>query len=245
MAGIFISYRRKDSSGWAGRLSHELRIKLGAGQVFMDIDDIEPGMDYAKFIEESLEPIDVLLAVIGPRWLTATDEKTGRLRLPDPKDLLRMEIAAALKRPKIQVVPVLVGGATMPAAEDLPEDLQGLAGRHYHEMSDTRWEYDQDRLVKRLRRITVFEKENGESIRQNGPKQDLSMKIFSRNSIIILSCLFFLVLVSFIFNQHPGSSAGPEFILVLSISAVSTIFFAILLLIANYLNKYRKRKRRT
>lgn len=91
---------------------------------------------------------DVLLAVIGPRWATVTG-KTGTSRLHDPSDWIRVEIAAALAR-KIRVIPVLVGGATMPSAEFLPDDLDGFAQRQAHELSDKRWTYDVDQLMKVL-----------------------------------------------------------------------------------------------
>jgi hypothetical protein len=150
MTSAFISYRREDSSGWAGRLAAALRNSFGADQVFVDINTLEPGSDYTEAIEQRLASVDMLLAVIGPQWLSVHDKK-GQRRLDDPKDLVRIEIAKALGR-GIRVVPVLVGGATMPSVEDLPEDLQGLARRQAHELSDTRWEYDQEQLIKHIRR---------------------------------------------------------------------------------------------
>jgi hypothetical protein len=90
--------------------------------------------------ERKLENVDVLLAVIGPRWLDATDKKTGKRRLDDPNDLVRTEIATALRR-GIRVVPVLVGEATLPSAEELPDDLKKLLRRNAYEQSDNRWDY--------------------------------------------------------------------------------------------------------
>ena len=120
MGGIFISYRRDDSQAWAGRLYDALRRTFGPSRVFRDIDTLEAGADYAEAIEQWLAKSDVVLVVIGPRWLTATDPN-GRRRLDDPDDLTRLEVAAALRR-GIRVVPVLVGGAAMPSGEELPED---------------------------------------------------------------------------------------------------------------------------
>src|SRR6266852_664948 len=97
MAGIFINYRREDSSGWAGRLSRDMRASLGVDEVFEDIAAIEPGVDFAQAIEKRLASVDVLLAVIGPRWLAAADKKTARPRLDHPDDLVRKEIATALQ----------------------------------------------------------------------------------------------------------------------------------------------------
>jgi TIR domain len=152
MAGIFINYRREDSSGWAGRLSRDLAASLGDDEVFADIVDIEPGVDFAETIEKKLANVDVLLAVIGPRWLTAADKVTGKRRLDDPDDLVRTEIAAALRR-GIRVVPLLVGGAALPSAEQLPDDLKGLLRRNAYELSDRRWDYDVRQLILYLRPI--------------------------------------------------------------------------------------------
>jgi hypothetical protein len=149
MAGIFISYRRDDSSGWAGHLSRDLRAKFG-DDVFEDIAAIEPGADFSEAIEKKLENVDVLLAVIGPRWLDATDKKTGKRRLDDPSDLVRTEIATALQR-GIRVVPVLVGEAMLPSAEELPDDLRKLVRRNAYELSDNRWDYDVGQLIQKLR----------------------------------------------------------------------------------------------
>lgn len=148
MSGIFISYRREDSSGWVGSLSRALRESFGEDQVFRDIDTLEPGVDYGVAIEQRLASCDVVLVVIGPRWLTTSDKK-GQRRLDDPKDLARIEAAVVLRR-RIPVVPVLVGGAVMPSADDLPEELRELARRNAYELSDRRWDYDQEQLIKVL-----------------------------------------------------------------------------------------------
>jgi TIR domain len=149
VTNVFVSYRREDSSGWSGRLAQAMRDAFGTEQVFVDIATLEPGSDYAQVIEQRLASADVLLAVIGPRWLKAGDG-AGR-RLDDPQDLVRREVAGALRR-RIKVIPVLVGGAAMPSGADLPEDLRELTGLQAHEMSDSRWDYDQGRLIDLLRR---------------------------------------------------------------------------------------------
>src|SRR5262245_42051822 len=97
MAGIFICYRRDDTSGWAGRLSADLKAGFRAVNIFMDIDNIPPGVPFDDYIAQALDSCDVLIALIGPRWLTVAD-KGGRPRLDDPEDLTRIEIATALKR---------------------------------------------------------------------------------------------------------------------------------------------------
>src|SRR5215468_9038498 len=115
--GIFVSYRRQETSHLAGRLSDRLADRFGEGQVFMDVDAIEPGVDFAEEISRAVAACQVLLAVIGPNWLTATDER-GRRRLDNPDDLVRLEVEAALAR-GVLVIPILVEGAVMPGREDL------------------------------------------------------------------------------------------------------------------------------
>ena len=148
MGGIFISYRREDSAGWTGRLAEHLREVFGAESIFMDLDTIQPGADFTEALQTAVSSCDVLLAMIGPDWATATD-RSGKLRLEDPTDWVRVEIAAALKR-KIRVVPVLVGGASIPTVDLLPDDLDPLAQRQAHELTDRRWNYDVEQLVKTL-----------------------------------------------------------------------------------------------
>jgi hypothetical protein len=151
MSRIFISYRRDDSLGWAGRLADTLKISFGADQIFMDIATIEPGLDFAEAIETGVSSCDVVLVVIGPRWLTVKDEE-GQRRLDDLGDYVRMEIATALQR-NIRVIPVLVGGVSMPNTAALPDDLKMLARRQAHELSDQRWDYDSKELISILERV--------------------------------------------------------------------------------------------
>jgi hypothetical protein len=150
MSRIFISYRREDTSGYAGRLSERLRSHFGDHQVFMDIDAIEPGLDYQEFVESTIDTIDVMVALIGRQWLTVLGP-TGRWRLDDPDDFVRLEIAGALER-RIRVIPVLLEGTAMPTVQDLPPPLVPLAHRNAIELSDSRWDYDCHRLVSVLER---------------------------------------------------------------------------------------------
>jgi hypothetical protein len=142
------SYRREDSAGWTGRLSEHLKERFGADSIFMDIDTIQPGADFTEALQAAVSSCDVLLAMIGPNWATVTDQ-SGKRRLEDPADWVRTEIAVALTR-KIRVIPVLVGGASVPTIDLLPDDLDALAQRQAHELTDTRWAYDVEQLVKTL-----------------------------------------------------------------------------------------------
>lgn len=144
MPTVFISYRRDDASANAGRLFDWLGRQFGRGRVFLDTDTIAPGDEFPRVLEERLAASDVLLAVIGSRWLSIADER-GR-RLDQSGDYVRREIATALAR-GTRVVPVLVGGARMPRAEDLPGPLQPLAARNAATIDDAKFERDFDLLV--------------------------------------------------------------------------------------------------
>jgi hypothetical protein len=142
---IFISYRRADSEGYAGWLFDQLSPRFGTRNIFRDVVSIHPGDNFARKIEESVQACDALLALIGPQWLTIKDEQ-GRLRLEDPNDYVRLEIAAALAR-DIRVIPILVQGASMPEAAALPENLKPLALRNAIELSSTRFHMDVEPLI--------------------------------------------------------------------------------------------------
>ncbi|MCB1929938.1 MAG: toll/interleukin-1 receptor domain-containing protein [Rhodocyclaceae bacterium] len=152
MQDIFVSYRRQDSQSAAGRLSDHLRDQLPDVRIFRDVETIDPGVDFVDAIERALKSCAVLIAVIGPRWLDVCDD-AGRRRLDDAHDYTRLEIARALTRKDVRVIPVLVEGASMPSAPDLPEDLVPLARRNAIELSDKRWDYDVSQLVATLRPV--------------------------------------------------------------------------------------------
>ncbi len=148
MDGIFISYRRDDSAGYAGRLYDRLAAHFGAGRVFMDVEGIELGTDFVTAIENAVGSCRVLIVVIGDEWLDTRDA-AGRRRLDDPHDFIRLETVTALQR-DIRVVPVLVGGALMPRAEALPEDLRPLARRQAIEVNHKQWEASTAELIRAL-----------------------------------------------------------------------------------------------
>ena len=149
MSGIFISYRRDDTAGYAGRLYDALARRFGADHVFIDIDTLKPGLDFAVALNQAVASADVLLALIGPHWLSVSNA-AGMRRLDDPDDFVRQEIRTALARDDTRVVPVLLSDTAMPSAEVLPDDLKPLARRHAFEISDERWDFDVDRLIKVL-----------------------------------------------------------------------------------------------
>jgi hypothetical protein len=148
---VFISYRRDESAGYAGRIADTLVEHFGKDKVFRDIDSLEPGLDFSEAIERAIESSEVLIAVIGKNWLTATDA-AGQKRLENPDDMVRTEIVTALKR-NIRVIPLLVRDAAMPSAEELPDDLAPLSRRNAFEIHDSSWRDDIQRLVTTLERV--------------------------------------------------------------------------------------------
>lgn len=149
--GIFISYRREESAGFAGRLYDRLVTRFGRERVFMDVEGIDPGTDFVDAIERAVASCRALIVVIGPRW-TTVEGRTGKRRLDDPQDFVRLETAAALKR-SIRVLPVLVDGAEMPQEADLPDDLVPLLRRQAIEINHKHWESSTNDLLRALAKI--------------------------------------------------------------------------------------------
>jgi tetratricopeptide (TPR) repeat protein len=147
MAGVFISYRRTDGGGWAGRLNDHLALRFGANLVWQDVDDLEAGKDYLPQILKRIKSSAAVIIIIGPHWL-----KDGRKRLQDPRDVLRLEITHALKK-KEGVIPTLVGGAKMPAAKQLPSAVAGLVKRHGIALSDADWARSMQFLFEKLQDV--------------------------------------------------------------------------------------------
>jgi hypothetical protein len=141
---VFISYRREESAAYAGRIYDAMAARFGDKNVFMDVE-MPPGVDFVDQIDKVLAGCAALIVVIGPRWAELTDGN-GRTRLEDADDFVRREVAAALRRDDVTVIPALVAGAMMPGPEELPEDLHPLTRRNALELSHTRWRYDVGRL---------------------------------------------------------------------------------------------------
>jgi hypothetical protein len=145
---IFVSYRREETAYPAGWLFDRLAEHFGGSQVFKDVDSIEPGDDFVQVITAAVGSCDVLLALIGDQWLTITDAH-GRRRLDNPDDFVRLEIEAALAR-DVRVIPIIVEGARMPRADELPDSLAKLVRRQALELSPSRFDFDTNRLLRVL-----------------------------------------------------------------------------------------------
>jgi hypothetical protein len=151
LTNVFINYRRDDTRSDAGRLESDLE-RYFPGRVFRDVHDIEAGTDFMEVINKEVGECGALLVMIGQKWLTVTD-KAGKRRLDNPDDPVAAEIAGALKRKDVRVIPVLVQDAKMPEDDDLPEHLKGLAHRNATKLDDEYWSADVARLVSVLEKV--------------------------------------------------------------------------------------------
>jgi len=178
MTRIFISYRREDSAGYAGRIYDRLIQHFGPEQIFMDVDNIRPGMDFVDAIEGAVGSCDVLIALIGKQWASITDDR-GEKRLNNPNDFVRLEVKTALDR-NILVIPTLVHGAGMPRQQDLPPTLEKLTRRNALEVSNTRFHEDVTRLINELDDIfggpNIQPKQTGENNLPVKTRSGLSFK---------------------------------------------------------------------
>lgn len=141
---VFISYRRDDAAGYAGRLEEALERRFGRGSVFRDVLDIPPGADFAAAIRARLAQAQAVVVLIGPRWAGGDDP--GARRIDDAQDFVRLEVVLALES-GVTVLPVLLPGATLPAESTLPLPLQPLLRRQALGLSDAHWDADMDRLA--------------------------------------------------------------------------------------------------
>jgi len=175
MAGkIFINYRRGDDPGFVQALFARLEQAFPPHQLFMDVDNIEPGLDFVRVLNEQVAQCDVLISVIGRNWIEARDE-AGARRIENPDDFVRIEIESALAQDK-RVIPVLVGQATMPRADELPETMKPLTRRHAVHLSHERFKADIETLIAALKRVL----KNAEEARAAKRAEGESEKVQSR-----------------------------------------------------------------
>ncbi len=155
---IFISYRREDSAGIAGRIYDRLIQEFGRNAVFKDVDSIPLGTNFKQHIDSVIQRCDVVIAIIGDNW-SGIDKETNKSRLAEPRDFVRLELEAALKR-NIPVIPLLVNNAYMPSEESLPPSLIELTSRNGMPIGhDPRFHPDVDHLIKKLKQL--FDAQSG------------------------------------------------------------------------------------
>jgi len=186
MASVFMSYRRSDQIALTGRVYDRLVQKFGSEQVFKDVEDIPAGSDFRKVLEQALTKADIVLAMIGPGWLNAADSQ-GRRRLDNPDDFVRLEIATALKRDDVLVIPVLLDNAKMPVANHLPADLKDLA---YRNGVVVRNDPDFGSDIKEL--IAIIEEKSV----QSAPKSKLPLPLIGAGLLILAALVIAGVLLS-------------------------------------------------
>jgi TIR domain len=158
---VFLSYRREDASGHAGRLYDLLAARYGHEHVFMDIDAIPLGSQFGETINRAVASCDVVIALIGRSWLSAS-AADGRRRLDDPDDFVRRELESALTE-DVVLVPACVQGAEIPREQELPSSLAPLSGRQGFQLSDAGWRDDVERLIRRLEQVAHEPSEAGAS----------------------------------------------------------------------------------
>ncbi len=205
MAGIFISYRRSDSGGYTGRLMDDLKEQFPTSEVFRDVEAIEAGSDFVEAIDKAVGSCSVLLAVIGPRWLSASDA-AGRRRIEDENDFVRLEIATALRR-DVRVIPVLVEGAPMPSADDLPNEIKLLARRQAHELSDRRWEFDVDQLFTALEKVPGIHRKRTQAAAAPPPQPRAGMGVGTK---VVLGALGAVIVVGVLALLGREGDPGSE-----------------------------------
>jgi hypothetical protein len=205
---VFISYRRRETAGHAGRLYDRLAEHFGDERVFMDLR-MEPGLDFVEQIDEAVTHCDALLSLIGAQWLDMRDAH-GHRRLDDPNDFARLEVEAALAR-DVRVIPVLLQDAKMPEPEDLPESLAPLARRHAIELSDERWDYDVGRLIEVLDRTIG----NGVAPKPRAPERPVPARLRAALAAHPARAFGAGVLLTLVVGAlalwAAGVFAGPEF----------------------------------
>ena len=199
MGGIFLSYRRDDTAGYSGRLADALRDSFGEDVVFLDVDAIAPGSDFVRAMTSAVENADVVLAVIGRRWLTARNSARRR-RIDDPDDYVRLEITVALERDR-KIIPVLVDGARLPRPQDLPEPMKPLLRHNAIELSDNRWGYDLGVLLDELRPTSLPTEEHADPVPE-GPGRPTSRRLRVRLGLVGL--LGALLVGGLVANYEPG-----------------------------------------
>lgn len=149
MAKVFISYRREDAAGYAQAIYGQLERRLERDHIFMDVDTLEPGVDFVSRIQQAIGESEVLIVLIGKRWMGERENAPPRIH--DPHDFVHLELAAGLAR-DIRIIPILVDGARMPNRDQLPPTLEPLVRRNAVELSNTRFRFDLERVSNAVRK---------------------------------------------------------------------------------------------
>ena len=194
LSTVFISYRREDSAGHAGRLFDRLVSRFGRDRVFRDVDNVKPGENFIETIRQTINTSEVLLVLIGPRWLKAADGE-GRKRLEDPGDPVRIEIETGLELKK-RVIPVLLPGAVMPSEKELPEALMQLSKFNAFEIREATFDQDVSSLIAQTKAL--------QSRKANWRLGD------NRAALAALACVVVGAAILAVYWLHPTVLMTPE-----------------------------------
>jgi hypothetical protein len=197
---IFLSYRRDDAPGQAGRLRDALVLRFGADAVFQDVSTIRPGEDFIAAVRAAIGECDVMLVVIGPLWATISGQD-GTPRLHDPNDYVRLEVGTALTAGK-RTIPVTVAGSALPAASALPEELRPLTTRQSVELRDVSWSVDLEALVRGL----AGEVRSGEISRHGG----VAAMLLTRGAAVGLAGVVVVVLALWVWQPWRAGSGSSQ-----------------------------------
>ncbi|SFB46177.1 toll/interleukin-1 receptor domain-containing protein [Algoriphagus aquimarinus] len=198
---IFLSHRHSDTQSDCHRIRETLEEEFGEDAVFLDIENLEPGIRFADAIDKALKESKVVLVAIGPDWFGDPDED-GITRLFKEKDWVRREVSAALAKPDTRVIPLLLKGATRPTADQLPAELKELADLQTFEISITRWKYDLGVLVEALAKLIPRKKKpvNPNPYRPNPVAKPKSW--WAKNYIWVLLVLIVIIIISLIPDEE-------------------------------------------
>lgn len=198
---IFLSHRHSDTQSDCHRIRETLEEEFGEDAVFLDIENLEPGIRFADAIDKALKESKVVLVAIGPDWFGDPNED-GITRLFQEKDWVRREVSAALAKPDTRVIPLLLKGATRPTADQLPDELKELAGLQTFEISITRWKYDLGVLVEALGKLIPRKKKlvNPNPYRPNPAPKPKSW--WAKNYIWVLIVLIVLIIIGLIPDEE-------------------------------------------
>jgi hypothetical protein len=204
MPVITISYRRKDSDAITGRIRDRIAQHFGADSVFMDIDSIPLGIDFRKHIHKALQENQILLVIIGPNWTGAVENAPARIL--DPADPVRIEVETALRR-DIPTIPVLVGGATMPGATELPESLKDLPFYNAAEVSSgVDFHTHVDRLIRAIEQI--FKGKRSVEIKAQVAAASPAWRM-AGGGVLIVCAVLIVFLVVYQYYGQAGSRPSP------------------------------------
>ncbi|MBI4241517.1 MAG: TIR domain-containing protein [Candidatus Rokubacteria bacterium] len=197
MPKVFISYRREDSQDVTGRIYDRLTRSVSPGDIFRDIDSIPAGMDFRRVLEDAVGRSDVVLVVIGPRWVSAADEQ-GKRRLENSSDFVRIEVEAALRR-GIPIIPVSVSNAALPVDSDLPETMKDLAFRNGRSVRpDPDFHNDMARLIRDIEAVVP-----GMAASVAGGTALRSPALVFATAVIVIASVLYLLL------KRPDGNARP------------------------------------